>query len=229
MPTLEVICASVEDVRAAVRGGAESLELCAALDVGGLTPPLALVQAARDLALCHLNVLVRPHAASFAYDAADRDHIFNMIDHARALGVDGVVFGALTADGTLDLPLMQQAAQACGGLTLTMHRALDVMPDPDAALMQLVGVARRLLTSGGAPDVATGAQRLARWVQAWGQTYQIAAGGGVTLANAAQIARQTRAHQIHVGRAAQRSGRVSSELVRRLRASIATFDRPTVL
>lgn len=139
MPTLEVICATVEDVRQAVIGGADSLELCVALDVGGLTPPLALVQAARDLAPCRLNALVRPHAASFTYNATDRDHIFSMIDYARALGVDGVVFGALTRDGTLDLPLMQQVAAACGDLTLTMHRALDVMPDPDAALTQLVG------------------------------------------------------------------------------------------
>lgn len=220
MPTLEVICATVEDVQQAVGGGAESIELCVDLHVGGLTPPLALMQAARDLAPCHLNVLVRPHAASFAYDAADRDHIFSIIDHARALGVDGVVFGALTADGALDLPLMQQVAAACGGLTLTMHRALDVMPDPDAALAQLIGVARRLLTSGGASDVTAGAERLARWAQAWGQTYQIAAGGGVTLANAAQIARQTQAHEIHVGRAAQRDGRVEAALVQRLREDI---------
>lgn len=220
MPTLEVICATVEDVRQAVIGGADSLELCVALDVGGLTPPLALVQAARDLAPCRLNVLVRPHAASFTYAAADRDHIFSVIDRARALGVDGVVFGALTPNEALDLPLMQQVAAACGGLTLTMHRALDVMPDPDAALTQLVGVAQRLLTSGGASDVTAGAERLARWVQAWGQTYHIAAGGGVTLANASQVARQTQAHEIHVGRAAQRGGRVEASLVQRLREDV---------
>lgn len=223
MPALEVICTTVDEVQQAVAGGADSLELCVDLAQGGLTPPLSLMQAARELATCRLYVMLRPHAQSFVYDAHDRDQLLTTLATARRIGVTGVVCGGLLPDSTLDMLLMQALAAEKGELTLTMHRALDHTPDPEVALQQLVGLADRVLSSGGAEDIIAGQATMARWVQDYGALFSFVCAGGVTEANLCDVARATRAPEMHVGRAAQVGGRVSAVQVAHLKGLIATI------
>jgi copper homeostasis protein len=222
MPALEVIAMTLEDAREAQAGGADSLELVSRLDVGGLTPDLAWAQAVRDAVTCRLYLMVRPHASSFVYDAQDREHIFAAVEAARRIGVTGIVFGALTPAGMLDLPLMQAVAQAAGDLALTMHRALDHTPAPSQALAALAGTAQRILCSGGAADIWQGREQMRAWVQAYPHLSFVCA-GGVTLANIAELAAFTGAQEMHVGGAARENGRVTAAATRRLKDTLATL------
>ena len=217
MPMLEIIAETLEDAQNAVQGGADSLELITRLEMGGLTPDLEFVKAVHNHVDCHLYVMLRPHANSFIYNAIDREHIFAMLEAIKPIGVTGVVFGALTHDGNLDLELIQQVAQRKGTLQLTIHRALDHTNNPDVSLRSLVGIANRILCSGGASDIVQGQHTMARWVRDYGKHFSFGCAGGVTLENIAQLAAVTSAHEMHCGSAARLNGIVNVEKVRALK------------
>src|SRR5690606_31753222 len=121
-----------EDTVQAERGGAHSIEISHDLSVGGLTPPIDLVRAARDALKIDVHVIVRPHARDFVYDTREFDLILEQTDTLVKAGVTGVVFGAQRADGTLDTDMIGRVAEAAGDLVVTLHRALDTCADPEA-------------------------------------------------------------------------------------------------
>jgi copper homeostasis protein len=222
MPLLEIIAETLEDARNAAQGGADSLELITHLEVGGLTPSLEVVQKVRDAVMCRVYVMLRPHAHSFVYHHQDRDHILATLEAVKAIGVTGVVFGALTPENDLDLPLITQVAHAKGTLELTIHRALDHTRQPDMALQSLVGVAERILCSGGASNIVAGQHTMARWVRDYGTQFSFGCAGGVTMENIAHLAHATRAHEMHSGSAARLNRVVSVERVRMLKELVST-------
>lgn len=224
MPLLEIIVETLYDARQAAVGGADSIELITDLAVGGLTPAMELVGQVRDAVTCRVYVMLRPHADSFVYNAQDRDLIFATLEAVRAIGVTGVVFGALTPDDNLDLALIEQVAQAKGALELTMHRALDHTNNPDASLKSLMGIAERILCSGGASSIVEGQHTMARWVREYGAHFSFGCAGGVTLENITEIARVTRAHEMHSGSAARVKGVVDIERVWRLKERLEMID-----
>jgi copper homeostasis protein len=220
--TLEIICLSLSDALNAQAGGADSLELCDDLSVGGLTPPIERVKAIRDaVKTCRLYMMLRPHAQSFVYEQRDQDHIWEHLRHAQMIGVDGIVVGALHADNTLDTNLMSALAHAKGALHLTMHRALDHTPHPNIALASVAPIAERVLCSGGAGDIWTGRETLRGWVQAYPQVSFVCA-GGVTLANIAQLRHITRAQEYHCGSAARSEMGVDTHKVSQLKTALTT-------
>lgn len=172
-------------MRIALNGGAARVELCQALGLGGLTPSAGLVEAAVELASAasaasFVHVLVRPRGGGFVYDRDEVEAIVRDIRSARSLGADGVVVGALTDAGALDLAAIAAFLEAADGLDVTVHRAVDAATDPLAAVAALAGTGvRRVLTSGGAADCRAGLPTLARMVSEVRGAVEVMAGGGV--------------------------------------------------
>ncbi len=216
MRKLEVIVLTLEDARQAQMGGAHSLEIVQDLAVGGLTPLLAVVQSIRDQVKLHLRVIVRPHARNFVYSPEEIDLILMDIDKLRRIGVEGIVFGALHPDSTIDLVQTAQIAHAAHPLEVTFHRAIDVSKDAVQALPALKRITQRVLTSGLAETVWEGRAVIRVWVEQYSQQLTVACGGGIRLEQLSAIVHATDAPEYHVGRAAQTDQVVDSAKVRQL-------------
>ncbi|MGY4900754.1 copper homeostasis protein CutC [Streptomyces sp. 900116325] len=181
-PALEIAVTSPAGARAARENGADRVELCIALELGGLTPSAALVEAVAGEGL-PVQVLVRCRPGDFVHDAEEITLMAAEVRSAIASGASGVVIGALTADGGLDtvaITRLAEAARASGRpVDITLHRAIDQSADPvaAAALLPSLGLTR-VLTSGGAPTAAEGLAAIAAMVAA-APGVQVMAGGGV--------------------------------------------------
>jgi copper homeostasis protein len=183
---------------AAEPGGADRIELCTSLEVGGLTPDRPLIEQAIQQCGLPVHVLVRPHANGYNYSAAYFDLICSDIEFIRNAGASGVVVGALRADNTIDIKRTAALVDLAGQMEVTFHRAFDATPNIDAALEDVIFAGcRRILTSGGQPDVFTGAQSLAHLVSLAEGRIAIAAGGGLRLENARAVRYITGAHHFH--------------------------------
>jgi copper homeostasis protein len=177
---LEVCVDTAAGLRAAVGGGADRIELCAALDLGGLTPGAGLIELARGCPV-PVRAMVRPRSGDFVFGHDERDTMTADIDAIRAAGLAGIVIGAMTHDGALDTDLLRLLVARGQGLAVTLHRCVDLLPDPVAA----VGVAEMLgidtiLTSGGGATAAEGAATIARMRGAAQGRVTIMAGSGIT-------------------------------------------------
>lgn len=198
MALLEVCCGTLESAQNALAGGAGRIELCAALDEGGLTPSYGLMHAVAHLKGIRKHVLIRPRGGDFLYSEAEVNLMLEDIALVRRLGLDGVVVGALLPDGDIDVPTMRRLMAAAGGLSVTFHRAFDLCRDKSAALERLVELGvNRVLTSGGAPTAWAGRETLRHLVEQAAGRIGILPGAGVTPENAADILRATGACEIH--------------------------------
>lgn len=178
MTALEIAVQDAEGVSVAARAGADRIELCSALALGGLTPSRALIEYAVAGRL-PVHVLIRPRGGGFEYSDVERDVMLADVTHALAAGAAGVVVGG-TRDGRIDQDFLTQVRDRSGSSTVTFHRAFDTITDRRAAIETLVthGV-DRVLTSGGAtraPDALDELERIVGWAAGRIQTM---AGGGV--------------------------------------------------
>ncbi|GGJ28381.1 copper homeostasis protein CutC [Paenarthrobacter histidinolovorans] len=181
MIDLEIAVQDVAGVRSALEGGATRVELCTALGVGGLTPSMGTVRLAVDAAPAgFVHVLVRNRGGGYVYSDDDVRTMCADIAAVRDSGVGGVVVGALTPDGRIDLAALGRFVDAAGELPVTFHRALDASRDALAELAALEGTGvGRVLTSGGAVRSIHGLEMLADMVRTAPIGVQIMAGGGV--------------------------------------------------
>jgi copper homeostasis protein len=197
---LEIAVASVERAKAAQRAGAHRLELCANLDVGGLTPNIELVRAVRSTVKLPIHVLVRPRAGNFVYKPAEFAQMEEAIKALRSENVQGIVTGALLEDASVDVPRTRELVSLASPMRVTFHRAFDETKDLSAALEDIVLTgARRTLTSGGATDAQSGAPVLRSLIQQSGDRIIILPGGGLHPGNLAAVARATGATELHTG------------------------------
>lgn len=146
---------------AACRGGADRLELCANLSIGGTTPSLGLFRQVRRDCAVPVNVLIRPRFGDFLYSEAEVEEMEDCVRRFRDLGADGVVLGALTRWGTLDRAVMARLMEAAGSMEVTLHRAFDMTRDPLEALEAAIALGcRTILTSGQASSAPAGLEIL---------------------------------------------------------------------
>lgn len=198
MAILEICAGSVESAIAARDGGAARIELCAALEIGGTTPSAGLIAEARKIEGIVLNVIIRPRAGDFLYNEHEADCMEQDIRTCRQLGADGVVIGALTADGDIDTALCKRLIDAAKGMSITFHRAFDMCRDPKRALEELIAIGcDRVLTSGQAATAEAGLPLLKELVQQAAGRISIMPGCGVNSGNAARILQATGAVEIH--------------------------------
>lgn len=177
---LEICVDDALGLAEALAGGADRIELCSALSLGGLTPSAGLMTQAATCGLpCH--PMIRPRPGGFHFTAAEVAVMRADIRAARAAGLTGVVLGACLPDGRLDIAVLSDLVSCASGLDLTLHRAVDLTPDPDEAVATALTLGfRRILTSGGAPAAHQGLPRLARMITAAAGRLSIMPGSGVT-------------------------------------------------
>ena len=227
MALLEVCCGNLESVDAAVAGGARRIELCADLELDGLTPPMAWLRAVKeqypDLTV---HALIRPRDGDFVYSPEEAELMALQIEAALTFGADGIVVGCLTPDGEIDVPLMEYLISVISSFNLateldrsdlchaandshffpgparrvsvTFHRAFDRCRHPFKALEQLIGLGcDRILTSGQAPTAEEGTDLLRRLRRRAKGRILILPGGGVTPENAVRVLELTGCSEIH--------------------------------
>ena len=227
MALLEVCCGNLESVDAAVAGGARRIELCADLELDGLTPPMAWLRTVKEkYPELTVHVLIRPREGDFVYSPEEADLMALQIESALVFGADGIVVGCLTADRDVDVPLMEylisqidtfnlatelDRSDRCHAandshffpdparrVNITFHRAFDRCRRPSEALEQIIGLGcDRILTSGQAPTAEEGADTLRKLRRRARGRIIILPGGGVTPENAARILALTGCTEIH--------------------------------
>jgi copper homeostasis protein len=199
MPTFEICIDSVEGAIAAENAGADRVELCAALFDGGLTPSIGTIEATvRAVSRIKVHVIVRPRAGDFIYSPLEVESMVRDVEAAVSAGADGVVIGALTADGDIDTATTRRLIAAAGNASITFHRAFDMVRDPFASLEQLVELGvHRVLTSGQERSVLEGAPLIAELVHKADQRLIVMPGGGISERNIARIIELTGASEFH--------------------------------
>ncbi len=197
-PLIEVCVEGIDGLVAAQRAGADRVELCASLLEGGITPSLGTVRRALSLATVPFHVMVRPRGGDFLYSSEEYASMLDDVDALRDLGVAGVVFGCLTADGAIDERRMTELTRRAGPLAVTCHRAFDMTREPARALEALVrcGVGR-VLTSGQRDTGTEGATLLADLVRQAGDRIVILGCGALDETNIAAVRDRTGLKEMH--------------------------------
>lgn len=196
-PRLEVCIDSADGIAACVAGGADRIELCSALSLGGLTPSAGLMRLA---AACPLPVraMIRPVAGGFRFSEADMAQMLSDIDAAREAGLEGVVLGAATSQGELDDAALQALCERAEGMGRTLHRVVDTLPDPGDAVEAAVALGFDcILSSGGAERAVDGLASLTAMTAKAAGRLAIMPGSGVTAGNVATIIAATGADWVH--------------------------------
>lgn len=194
---LEVCCADLASVRAAIEGGAHRIELCQALSLDGLTPSIGMIGQAVGMGI-HTQVLIRPREGNFIYSPDEVACMVQDIRQARRAGACGIVIGALLPDGNIDSETTKRLVDEAEDLNITFHRAFDVCTNPEKALEQIISLGcHRLLTSGQAPTAEQGIPMLKRLVEQAAGRIIIMPGAGVNAENAHRILSLTGAREIH--------------------------------
>lgn len=196
---LEVCVDSAESAEAAAKGGADRLELCGNLVIGGTTPEEVLFEKVRELTDVKVNVLIRPRYGDFLYTDYEFDVICRSVERFRGLGANGVVVGCLLPDGSLDVERMKRLKSLAGSMDVTLHRAFDMCRDPHEALEQSkeLGI-RTILTSGQRENSCEGRELIAALVKESGGKVDIMAGGGVDAGTIRKLISVTGATSYHM-------------------------------
>ena len=198
MTLVEAAVETLEEALAAKRAGADRIELCANLGVGGTTPSAGLIASVVQQVNHPVFVMIRPRGGDFVYAADEIDAMIEDIDRARPLGIAGIVTGALRSDGSVDVESMRRLMSPAAGLPVTFHRAFDVAANRAEALEQVIDLgASRVLTSGGAATAFDGAVAIAMLVDQAGERVSIMAGGKIREQNARDVIARTGVREVH--------------------------------
>lgn len=197
MGTLEVCIDSASAISVCVDGGADSIELCSALALGGLTPSAGFMQLAAQNPV-PVHSMIRPRTGNFCFNGKEIEVMCDDIAVAANTGMSGVVLGIANQDGTLNIEALALLCEAAGTMGKTLHRVIDTLADPLLGLKQAIDLGfDRVLTSGGKANVADGVDLLAKLQSHAGDQIQIMAGAGLTPALVSQIYHNTGIESFH--------------------------------
>lgn len=190
------ICVDTAESLAAAAPFADRIELCTGLDIGGLTPDHGLMALAAESGI-ETHVLIRGRSGDFSMGPDDLAAACANITAVRQLGLHGVVIG-VEKSGSLDLDALGRLVAAADGLALTLHRVIDVLDDPLAALETVISLGfHRVLTSGGAAIAPLGVEGLQRLHDAARGRIEIMAGGGIKSSNLPELMGATTITSFH--------------------------------
>lgn len=196
---LEICANSVESSLAAEKGGADRVELCDNLLEGGTTPSIGAIKQARKLLSIKLHVIIRPRGGDFLYNPTELEIIKHDINECKNQGVDGVVFGMLKPDGSIDKNICSQLVDLSYPMKTTFHRAFDMVKDPFESLYDLISIGFDiLLTSGLQNKAEQGSELITELIDKSDNKIDIMPGSGINEENILQIAKKTKAKNFHV-------------------------------
>ncbi|GGA57167.1 copper homeostasis protein CutC [Pelagibacterium lentulum] len=218
---LEICVDDAAGLEAAIAGGADRIELCSALSVGGLTPSRGFMALAAN-APVPVYAMIRPRGGDFIFSQGDIDTMLNDIDAVRQCGLAGVVLGVSRDDSTLDAMTLEKLIDHAEGLGTTLHRAFDLVPDFSEAVETAIALGfERILTSGGKKTVVDGLDSLEKIVSLAAGRISIMPGAGVKVGNAASILKRLGVDEIHSSGGIPNSGAAA----RTLELGFDTTDR----
>lgn len=196
--TLELCVGSIEAVPFANQYPFDRIELCQALEVGGLTPSPALFEFARNNTKKEIHVLIRPRMGNFSYSSSEKELILNEIQFFSDKNCSGIVIGALNEKSQLDLPFLKQIRQQFPSLTLTFHRAFDDVTNKKEALQQLIDLGfKRILTAGSKANIEENIAELKELVHDANKQIDIMIGGGINTLNCKKLVTEIHPHAVH--------------------------------
>ncbi len=194
----EACVESLDLAIAAEDGGADRIELCADLSVGGLTPEARIIRETRKHLTIPIHVLIRPRAGDFCYSAEEFDRMKRDISTARDAGIDGVVLGILNPDLSVDTDRSAELLPISKPISVTFHRAFDEANDPLRAVDDIASLGiERLLTSGQRPTAEEGMSLIRTLMDRTAGRLTVMPGGGVNKSNALKIISETGATELH--------------------------------
>lgn len=196
---LECCVDSLPSALQAQKGGAQRLELCANLVIGGTTPSLTLFQQIRERITLPVHILIRPRFGDFLYQEYELEEMCAAIDAFRTAGADGIVIGCLSPDGSLDLSAMKQLISHAADMKLTLHRAFDMCADPLRTLEDAISLGiHTILTSGCQPSALAGSAMLSRLARQAGNRIHIMAGAGIDAEAVEELLHTTPIRHFHM-------------------------------
>ena len=185
---VEICANSFESAIAAQNGGANRVELCRQLAIGGLTPTHQLIKKVMPELSIPIHVLIRPRKGNFCYSKEELNIMKNDIEFCKNIGCSGVVSGVLDSNLTINLIATQQLIETANGIDFTFHRAFDCVKDPLLALENLIDLKiKRVLSSGLKPSAIEGISLLAEMNKIANQQIEIMPGSGINLDNVLQF------------------------------------------
>ena len=199
MRKIEVCCSSLKEVLEAERAGAFRVELCGAIALGGITPSYGVIRSVVEaVTTIKVNILIRVREGGFCYSDEEVEAMCRDIEFCREAGADGVVIGALTAEGEIDIVACRKMMAAGEGMSVTFHRAFDVCRNGEKALEDIISLGcDRLLTSGMEQDAEQGATYIAKLVEQAAGRIIIMPGACIRPSNIAMIEKTTAATEFH--------------------------------
>ena len=195
---LEICCTNLQSALAAEKGGADRIEICSALQLGGITPSYSLIKQVKEALQIPVHVLIRPREGNFIYDAHEQNIMLNDILVCKSLGIDGIVTGCLNNQLEIDIATFKTFIVAAKGLEFTFHRSFDLVKDPMKSLDSLIELkVTRLLSSGQKETAEKGRILLKQLVEASENQMEIMAGSGINSGNATELIQFTKVNAIH--------------------------------
>ncbi|MGE4618759.1 MAG: copper homeostasis protein CutC [Planctomycetota bacterium] len=181
-----------------VAAGADRLEICSALPLGGLTPTAAVVRKASGAGV-PVTAMARLRPGDFVLDEEDIAILRDEISAHLEVSAAGIVVGALTPEGEVDSVALGWLVEACAGRPVTFHRAFDHCCDRHSGLEKIIDSGcQRLLTSGGASTALAGAEEIAKIVDIAGDRLEVIAGGGIRPGSALEVVQKTAVRWLHL-------------------------------
>ncbi|GCD12474.1 copper homeostasis protein CutC [Clostridium tagluense] len=195
---LEVCVDSVESAMEAVKGGANRLELCSALIIGGTTPNINLFKLIKEKTNIKMNILIRPRYGDFCYTENEFEIMKRDIKIFKKAGASGVAIGMLKPDGTLEIERMKELIALAEGMHITLHRAFDVCRNPFTTLEEAkkLGI-RSILTSGQKNKCTEGREVLKELVEKSEDKIEILIGSGINSGNVEDVIKYTKSYAVH--------------------------------
>lgn len=218
MKKIEIACFNLDSAVIAQKNGADRVELCAEMELGGTTPNFEITKEVKDLITIDLNIMIRPRGGNFVYSDAEFQQMKNEILQFKEIGVNGFVFGILTENNSINTIQNKELVELAKPFPCTFHRAFDEVSDAFQALEEVIECGfKTILTSGQKPNVLEGVNRLAELVTKANNRITIMPGGGLRSSNIEFIQEKTKATFYHSSAITDGSETASAEEVQALK------------